>query len=94
MGTLRDLRSAKATAGRQRSGAEYSDNYCISVQLVKDYFKWFGSRAVARGLENVSSVPSFVLHQAAPLRVKHIRRHYQHQLISEKIVDTPLTSPI
>ena len=27
------------------SGADYTNNYCILVQLVKDYFKWLGWRA-------------------------------------------------
>jgi len=33
--------------GQAESGAEYNNNYCILVQLVKDYFKWFGWREIA-----------------------------------------------
>jgi hypothetical protein len=29
------------------SGADYTNSYCILVQLVKDYFKWFGWREEA-----------------------------------------------
>jgi hypothetical protein len=34
-------------AGKRRSSAEYIDNYGILVQLVKDYFKWFGCLGIA-----------------------------------------------
>jgi hypothetical protein len=49
-------------------GAQYSNNYCIWVQLVKDYFKWFGWREIARCLGNVPSPVS----QSANTPVRYI----------------------
>jgi hypothetical protein len=32
----------QSSSWQAESGGEYRNNYCISVQLVKDYFKWLG----------------------------------------------------
>jgi hypothetical protein len=40
--------SANAEAAAGRSGADYINEYYISVKLVKDYLKWFGWREIAR----------------------------------------------